>query len=51
MEFFAATDNDTWTIIKSVIDESDYYLLVIGGKCGSLPRRTRDIASSRITAQ
>lgn len=36
MEIFPATDDDAWTIIKQVIDESDYYLLVIAGKYGSV---------------
>lgn len=35
MELFPAADDDAWTLIKKVIDESDYYLLVIGGKYGS----------------
>ena len=36
MELFPATDEDAWTLIKSVIDDSDYYLLVVGGKYGSI---------------
>ena len=36
MELFPATDDDAWTLIKRVIDESDYYLLVLGGKYGSI---------------
>jgi hypothetical protein len=36
MELFPAADDDAWTLIKSVIDASDYYLLVIGGKYGSI---------------
>lgn len=36
MELFPAADEDAWTLIKRVIDESDYYLLVIGGKYGSI---------------
>lgn len=36
MELFPATDDDAWTLIRRVIDESDYYLLVIGGKYGSI---------------
>ncbi|MGL4597017.1 MAG: DUF4062 domain-containing protein, partial [Bacteroidia bacterium] len=35
MELFPATDEDAWTLIKEVIDSSDYYLLIIGGKYGS----------------
>lgn len=36
MELFPAADDDAWTLIKKVIDECDYYLLVIGGKYGSI---------------
>jgi hypothetical protein len=36
MELFPAADDDAWTLIQRVIDSSDYYLLVIGGKYGSL---------------
>ena len=39
MELFPATDDDSWTLIKRVIDESDYYLLVVGGKYGSIHQR------------
>lgn len=40
MELFPAADDDAWTLIKRVIDESDYYLLVIGGKYGSIDSET-----------
>lgn len=36
MEIFPATDDDAWTLIKRVIDESDCYLLIIAGKYGSV---------------
>jgi len=36
MEIFPASDDDAWSLIKSVIDDSDYYLLVVGGKYGSI---------------
>ncbi len=36
MELFPAADDDAWTLITKVIDESDYYLLVVGGKYGSV---------------
>jgi hypothetical protein len=36
MELFPATNDDAWTLIKRVIDESDYYLLVVGGRYGSV---------------
>jgi hypothetical protein len=40
MELFPAADDDAWTLIKRVIDSSDYYLLVIGGKYGSIDPKT-----------
>ncbi|MBC9953399.1 DUF4062 domain-containing protein [Leucobacter sp. cx-42] len=43
MEMFPAADDDAWALITSVIDDSDYYLLVIGGKYGSLDP-TEDIS-------
>ena len=36
MELFPASDEDQWSLIKGVIDDSDYYVLVIGGRYGSL---------------
>lgn len=36
MELFPASDDDAWTLIKGVIDDSDYYVLVIGGRYGSI---------------
>lgn len=41
MELFPATNDDAWTLIKQVIDESDYYLLVIGGRYGSVDDETK----------
>jgi hypothetical protein len=35
MELFPASDDDQWALIKGVIDDSDYYVLVIGGRYGS----------------
>lgn len=35
MELFPATDEEQWEFIKKVIDDCDYYLLVIGGRYGS----------------
>ena len=40
MELFPAADDDAWTLIKRVIDSSDYYLLVVGGKYGSVDPET-----------
>lgn len=36
MELFPATDDDQWTLIKRVIDECDYYIVIIGGRYGSV---------------
>ncbi|OOG77791.1 DUF4062 domain-containing protein [Flavobacterium sp. A45] len=36
MELFPATDEDAWTLIKEVIDNCDYYILIIAGKYGSM---------------
>jgi len=36
MELFPAADDDSLTLIKSVIDDSDYYLVILGGRYGTL---------------
>lgn len=36
MELFPATDDTAWQLIRDVIDASDYYVLIIGGRYGSL---------------
>ncbi|MFT4271678.1 MAG: DUF4062 domain-containing protein [Pantoea sp.] len=36
MELFPAIDEEQWEFIKKVIDDCDYYLLIIGGRYGSL---------------
>ena len=35
MELFPAADESAWQLIKDVIDASDYYVLIIGGRYGS----------------
>ena len=35
MELFPAADASAWQLIKDVIDSSDYYILVMGGRYGS----------------
>ncbi len=35
MEALPAADATPWELIKSVINESDYYILIVGGKYGS----------------
>ena len=36
MELFPASDETAWHLIRDVIDASDYYVLIIGGRYGSL---------------
>lgn len=36
MELFPAADEDQWTLIKRVIDDCDYYIVVVGGRYGSV---------------
>ena len=36
MELFPAADDEQWQFIKRIIDDCDYYILVIGGRYGSL---------------
>jgi len=35
MELFPAANDDQWTLIKRVIDDCDYYLVIIAGRYGS----------------
>lgn len=35
MELFPAADDDQWTLIKRLIDDCDYYIVIIGGRYGS----------------
>lgn len=35
MEMFHAANEDQWTLIREVIDLSDYYLVIVGGRYGS----------------
>src|SRR5258707_984469 len=36
MELFPAASEDQWTLIRGVIDDCDYYVVVIGGRYGSI---------------
>lgn len=36
MELFPASDDERWELIKSVIDDSDFYIVVVGGRYGSV---------------
>src|SRR5438105_7666351 len=35
MELFPASDEGPWAFIKRIIDDCDYYLIIIGGRYGS----------------
>ena len=36
MEMFSADDDEQWEVIKDTIDSSDYYVVVIGHRYGSV---------------
>lgn len=36
MEMFPAADDDQWTLIKGLIDDCDYYVLIQAGRYGSI---------------
>lgn len=36
MELFPAANEDQWTLIKGVIDDCDYYIVIVAGRYGSL---------------
>ena len=36
MELFPAANEDQWTLIKNVIDDCDYYIVIVGGRYGSV---------------
>jgi hypothetical protein len=36
MELFPAADEEQWDFIRKVIDDCDYYILILGGRYGSL---------------
>lgn len=40
MEMFSAADDDQWKIIKEAIDSSDFYILIIGNRYGSIEDTT-----------
>lgn len=39
MELFPAANEDQWTLIKQVIDDSDYYIVIIGGRYGTVDQK------------
>ncbi len=40
MELFPAADEDQWTLIKRVIDDCDYFIVVVGGRYGTVSPTT-----------
>ncbi|MDP3410741.1 DUF4062 domain-containing protein [Bosea sp. (in: a-proteobacteria)] len=38
MELFPAANDDQWTLIKRVIDDCDYYIVIIAGRYGSVSK-------------
>ena len=36
MELFPASDDTQWELIKSVIEEADYYVVIVGAKYGTI---------------
>lgn len=36
MELFPAANDDQWTLIKRVIDDCDYYIVIVAGRYGSV---------------
>lgn len=41
MELFPAADEDQWSFIKSVIDDCDYYIVILAGRYGSCAKDGR----------
>jgi predicted transcriptional regulator len=41
MELFPAANEDQWTLIKKVIDDCDYYLVIVGGRYGSIGKDSK----------
>lgn len=39
MELFPAADDSAWQLIRDVIDGSDYYVVIVGGRYGSLDEK------------
>lgn len=40
MELFQAADEDSWSLIQSVIDDCDYYIVVVAGRYGTTHPKT-----------
>lgn len=46
MEMFSAADDEQWEIIRETIDVSDYYVLIVGNKYGSIIQDGEDAGIS-----
>lgn len=42
MEMFSAADEEQWKIIKETIDSSDYYVLIVANRYGTIIKKGRD---------
>jgi hypothetical protein len=40
MELFPAANEDQWTLIKKIIDDCDYYIVIVGDRYGSVHKKT-----------
>lgn len=40
MEYFPASNTKSWSYIQRVIDDSDYYVLILGARYGSIDKET-----------
>ncbi len=40
MEYFNASDESQWDVIKNLIDECDYYVLIVGGRYGTIEKNS-----------
>lgn len=40
MEYFNASDDDQWSYITKVIDNCDYYVVIVAGRLGSIDAKT-----------
>lgn len=40
MEYFPAANDDQYTVIQKLISKCDYYIVIVGGKYGSIDKKT-----------
>lgn len=51
MEYFPSDDDEQFEFIKSIIDECDYYILIIAGRYGSMGKTGKAIRKWNISMQ